>query len=82
MAYLSARPQDLDQVKMRAHDTRGLSTTWAQLAGLPMEEILQAAAWKVPVTFISHYMKDLTGTKGRFGRTVLLTAGPSVPSTR
>ena len=60
---------------IRAHDTRGVATTWATMAGVPFEAIMDAAAWSRPQTFAQFYLKDLPATKGRFSRAVLVTAG-------
>ena len=54
---------------IRAHDTRGVGTTWATMAGVPFEAIMDAADWS------RFYLKDLPATKGRFSRAVLVTAG-------
>ena len=39
----------------RAHDVRAMVTSAALYKGVPLEEILQAAAWKSSHTFISSY---------------------------
>ena len=62
---------------IRAHDTRGVAASWALLAGVPIQEMMDAAAWKTPVTFARHYLKDLPNLKGRFGRAIISTAGSS-----
>ena len=79
-AHSNFSASDTDITRVRAHDTRAVATSWARLAGISMEDIMDAAAWKVPQTFVRFYLKDLAGTKGRFGNTVLKTAG-SAPST-
>ena len=60
---------------IRAHDTRVVATTWATMAGVPFEAIMDAAAWSQPQTFAQFYLKDLPATKGRFSKAVLVTAG-------
>ena len=60
---------------IRAHDTRGVATTWATMAGVPFEAIMDAAAWSRLQTFAQFYLKDLPATKGRFSRAVLVTTG-------
>ena len=54
-----------------------MSTLWAKLAGVTLDEVLYAAAWKTPRSFVRFYLKDLAGTKGRFGRAVLHAAAAS-----
>ena len=73
MVYKSAQPADLQFVKFKSHDTRALAATWAHLAGLSVPEIMDAAGWKVPLTFIQHYLRDVR-TKGRFSQAVILSA--------
>ena len=34
-----------EQMGIRAHNTRGVATTWAVTLGVPFEEIMDAAAW-------------------------------------
>jgi len=38
--------------KVRAHDVRGQATSKALFAGVPLSDILKAAAWKTPTTFV------------------------------
>ena len=73
-AYKGVSEEDANIAGIRAHDTRVVSACWAKLAGVPVEEILEASAWKTPHTFCRHYLKDLSGTRGKFGRSVILTA--------
>ena len=60
---------------IRAHDTGGVATTWATMASMQFEGIMDAAAWSCPQTFAQFYLKDMPATKGRFSRAVLVTAG-------
>ena len=53
-----------------AHDTRAVATSWAFFKGVPLQDILQAAAWKSPSTFVSCYLQDVLQT----GRMALSTA--------
>ena len=39
--------------KPRAHDTRSVSTSWALFQGSALEDILRAAFWRSPNSFIS-----------------------------
>ena len=47
------------------------------LARVPIQEIMDAAAWKTAVTFARHYLKDLPNLKGHFGQAIISTAGSS-----
>ena len=73
--YLST--SEREELGIRAHDTRGIAASWAQLAGVSITDIMDAAAWRTPVTFAKHYLKDLPNLKGRFGQAILTTAGSS-----
>ena len=76
-AYRDLSAQERRELGVRAHDTRGVAASWALLARVPIQEIMDAAPWKTPVTFARHYLKDLPNLKGRFGRAVISTAGSS-----
>ena len=47
-------------VGLRAHSTRGLSTSWALFKGISIQEICAAASWSSPHTFIRFYRLDVT----------------------
>ena len=64
-----------EQMGIRAHDTRGVATTWAATVGVPFEDIMDAAAWSHPQTFARFYLKDLPAMRGRFSRAVMVAAG-------
>ncbi|WP_411024689.1 hypothetical protein, partial [Salmonella sp. s55962] len=44
--------------KVRAHEVRGQATSRALFAGVPIEDIMKAAAWKTPATIIACYLTD------------------------
>ena len=69
-AYPHGQAPGLEQTP-HAHDVRGISASWAKFQGVPIDEIMQAAAWKSPNTFISCYMKDIVESEGRFGVRVI-----------
>ena len=73
-AYSHLTGKQRQRVGIRAHDIRGVGTTWAGLASVPFKEIMDAAAWSRAQTFTRFYLKDLPATKGRFSRSVLMTA--------
>ncbi|XP_052006407.1 uncharacterized protein LOC127660311 [Xyrauchen texanus] len=47
-------------VGLRAHSTRGMSTSWALFKGISIQEICAAASWSSPHTFIRFYRLDVT----------------------
>ena len=51
----------------RAHDVRGVATSWALFQSVPLDEILKSAVWKTPNSFISCYLTDVLRNEGRFG---------------
>ena len=63
-----------------AHETRGVSTSWAMFAGVSQEEILQAAFWSTPNTFISCYLKDVPASEAAFSQAALTSAARSARS--
>ena len=77
-AYKGVTAEHTGVALFTLHNTRGVATSWAKLAGVPLEEVIYAAAWKTPRSFVNFYLKDLAGTKGRFG-TAILHAAASAP---
>lgn len=43
---------------IRAHSTRGVSTSTALFTGVPIESILTAASWASPNAFVRYYLHD------------------------
>ena len=60
-----------DPEGIRAHDVRGQAASKAWFAHVPLEEIMRAATWKTPTTFVSTYMVDTVSAERSFSRTVL-----------
>ena len=56
----------------RAHDVRGLASSRALFAGVNIQDILKAAAWRTPTTFVSCYLSDTQNSDAAFGRAALL----------
>ncbi|PIK47103.1 hypothetical protein BSL78_16030 [Apostichopus japonicus] len=52
------RPFTSGTSRPRAHDVRGVAASTALFAGIPIEDILKAAAWKTPTTFVACYLTD------------------------
>ena len=68
-------PRHLDT---RAHSTRSVATSWAEISGVSLPEIMDAAAWSTPVTFATVYLKDLPLQRGSFAARVLTTAAANI----
>ncbi|XP_073683991.1 uncharacterized protein [Garra rufa] len=45
---------------LKAHSTRGLSTSWALFKGVSVPDICAAASWASPHTFVRFYRLDVT----------------------
>ena len=61
--------------RVRAHDTRAVSSLWALLFGASLKEIQQAAFWSIPNFFISCYLKDVLVGEASFAAAVLRSSG-------
>ena len=59
----------------RAHDTRGISASWALFQGVPLAEIQKAAYWRSSNSFISHYLRDIPAGEESFASAALTAAG-------
>ncbi|XP_072166762.1 uncharacterized protein [Diadema setosum] len=57
--------------KVRAHDTRGIASSWALFQGVPLEDILKAAYWHNPNSFTSCYLSDVISNEASFASAVL-----------
>ncbi len=49
---------------VKAHSTRGMAASKAFLAGVPIQDICDAAGWSTPLTFVRFYGLDLQATPG------------------
>ena len=56
---------------VRAHDIRGHATSKAWFARVPLEDIMKAAAWKTPSTFVSSYLIGSRSAESAFASSVL-----------
>ena len=57
-AYVSAGAEPPETI--RAHSTRGISSSVALQKGMPMEDICTAASWASPCSFIRFYLRDMS----------------------
>ena len=60
--------------RVRAHDTRAVSSSWALLNGASLKEIQWAVFWSNPNSFIS-YLKDFLVGEASFASAVLRSSG-------
>ncbi len=49
---------------VRAHSTSSVAASKAFLAGVPIQDICNAAGWSTPLTFVRFYGLDMRGTPG------------------
>ncbi|XP_069820996.1 uncharacterized protein [Dendropsophus ebraccatus] len=64
-------------LRIRAHSTRAVSTTWAERASASIDQICRAATWSSPHTFTKHYRLQLQRNEDlTFGRKVLQAVVP------
>ena len=67
-------PDALRVDRVRAHDTRSISSSWALFNGVSLKEIQLAAYWSNPNSFISCYLKDVVLGEASFASAVLKTS--------
>ena len=75
VAIKSAGSEALVSAKPRAHDTRGLSTSWALFNGASIDQITKAAYWSNSNSFISCYLRDVVALEATFGLASLGASG-------
>ena len=56
---------------VRAHDIRAHASSKAWFQGVPLQDIMDAAAWKTPSSFVSCYLTDIISSDSNFARAVL-----------
>ena len=61
--------------RVRAHDTRAISSSWALFNGASLKEIQQAAFWSNANSFICCYLKDVLVGEASFASAVLRSSG-------
>ena len=66
-----AGPEALVSGRLRAHDTRSVSSSWALFNGASLKDIQQAAYWSSPNTLILCYLKDVLAAEASFASAVL-----------
>ncbi|CAG2231166.1 unnamed protein product [Mytilus edulis] len=49
----------LNSFNVKAHDVRGISTSWALFNSASLEEVLSAGFWRNENSFISHYLQSM-----------------------
>ena len=57
-AYASLSEKDLSLFKIRPHELRALSASWAFVNHTPLADVLQAAFWRNPTTFSTFYLRS------------------------
>lgn len=57
--------------RVRAHDVRAQATSLAWFKGIPLHDVMAAAAWKSPSSFVSNYLTDVVSTEGAFASSIL-----------
>ncbi|PIK35689.1 hypothetical protein BSL78_27487 [Apostichopus japonicus] len=65
------RPFAVGTTLTRAHDIRGKAASTALFAGVPIEVILKAAAWRTPTTFVACYLSDSLQAEAAFRSVVM-----------
>ena len=72
-AYENLSSSDLKFMKIKAHEVRALSSTWAYLNSVPLDDVMRAAYWYSESTFSSFYLRSLGSQEND-----LLSLGPLV----
>lgn len=81
-AYTASQEDFPPDVDFRAHSTRGVSSTWALVSGVSIQEIMDSAAWKDHRTFGTFYQGDPITRANRNVAFRVLTSAAAVLRTR
>ena len=76
-AYAQLSPEDWALLKVRPHEIRALSSSWAFFNHALLEEVLSAAFWRSSTTFSSFYLRNFSSEVDS-----LYSLGPLVASQR
>ena len=60
LAYRKLTKRDISFLKIKAHEVRALSSSWAFFDKVPLNDILQAAIWNSSSTFAKFYLRDMS----------------------
>ena len=60
LAYRKLTKRDISFLKIKAHEVRALSSSWAFFDKVPLNEILQAAVWSRSSAFARFYLRDMS----------------------
>ena len=60
LAYRKLPNKDFPFLKIKAHEVRALSSSWAFFDKVPRNEILKAAVWNQSSTFAKFYLRDMS----------------------
>ena len=60
LAYRKLTKRDISFLKIKAHEVRALSSSWAFFDKVPLNDILQAAVWNSSSTFAKFYLRDMS----------------------
>ncbi len=52
-------------IRVRAHSTRGIASSWAWSSGVSILDICEAASWSSPSTFVRFYNLDVPALQAR-----------------
>ena len=74
-AYSNVSVEDLSLLNIRPHELRALSTSWAFVNHIPLEDVLRAAFWKNQSTFSSFYLRSFASQSQN-----MFSLGPLVAS--
>jgi hypothetical protein len=64
-AYASATDEDCRLSQASVHEVRAIASSLAYQATYALNDVLRAATWANPTTFIDHYLRDVSGLQGR-----------------
>ena len=74
-AHRSLDESDMDLLKVKAHDIRGIATSFNFWVNRSIQDVLKAATWKTASVFAKHYFRDIE----RFSpQNMLYSLGPIV----
>ena len=74
LAYRKLTRRDFSFLKIKAHEVRVLSSSWAFFDKVPLNEILKAAVWNQSSTFSKILLERYVSANGKFTLGPILVA--------
>lgn len=64
LAYSQLKPEQAKNLNIKAHHIRAMASSWANLGGVALTDIMTSCHWRSHTTFTSYYLKEVSWHNG------------------